>query len=103
MKMKMKNLDAMLSVATAESAPMPEGLAERVSAAGTEGFASWSGRRQRSGQWRNCAIAAVVSVLLCGCVHNTEPEAVKTHMIVNDGSDRAHILAEAHQMLEYAV
>ena len=103
MDIKRKELDAMLSVAAVERCPMPEGLAARVAAAGTEGFTPWGGRQQRGDLLRRCLAAAVVAVLLCSCVPATAPEAVKTSMIVNDGTDRAQILQSVHQTLEHIV
>ena len=103
MEIRNKEMDALLSVAAAERCPMPEGLAARVAAAGTEGFTPWGWRQQRGDLLRRCAVASVVAVLLCSCVPATASEAVKTSMIVNDGTDRALILQRVHETLGHTV
>ena len=102
-RMKNKDLEALLSVAVAERSGMPEGLTARVVAEGTAGFADWGVRRQRSGLRRRCLAAAVAAVLLCSFAPAFAPEAARTVMIVNNGTDRAQVLEGVRSMLEHSV
>ena len=85
-RMKNKDLEALLSVAVAERSGMPEGLTARVVA-----------------ERRRCLAAAVAAVLLCSFAPAFAPEAARTVMIVNNGTDRAQVLEGVRSMLEHSV
>lgn len=100
-KLKGKELEALLSVASAEPDGLPGDVAARATAAGLAGFDAWGHRRQRNDLRRRCLAAAVVSLLLCSFAPATAPEAARTSMVVNNGTPRAQVIEGVRQILEH--